>query len=217
MDYVLNLLKECRVKGTILTKEQILSLTEYLKNFFNIDVEVQFSREIKTHMCYVLETNTIMIDYDRLDSINPIKSNYHIVFSLLHELRHVMQYKYTLNHDDALADYYRACFEYLRNQNIISRIFYRKNHDYFVIEINANIVAAYYLIFICNKLDDPIYEMEYRNRLDMELSIIDNPTSDLVKSCLIGEEEVDDSYQAFFNGLIKNKEERKNQKDLLLM
>ena len=151
----------------VISQSNIVEIVNVLVNALDVDINgIDFVRNDVYPMCYDFKDKKILIDYEflinyyskiarssDLDYVSLL--NYYIVFALIHELVHEKQRTYELNED--AKKIYDLCFKYVYSEDVnkltalVRNMVYNRLHDYFAIEINANIVATDYLLGIVDK------------------------------------------------------------------
>lgn len=187
-------MKDLRDYLRLLNQHQRLVTEEDIKYIFNIlsslfDVEIkglEFVENDSYVLSYDYNNKLIRVDYEKslkyyydkakksgLDLVSLI--NYYITFALIHEFCHEVQRSSELDND--IKKVYDLCFRYTgeldttnKLAEMVRKMIYNKLHDYFAIEINANVIATEYLI--------GIVDSEYRNYFMSELY-------KMIKSCYI--------------------------------
>lgn len=187
-------MKDLRDYLRLLNQHQRLVTTEDIEYIFNIlsslfDVEIkglEFVENDSYILSYDYSNKRVRVDYNSvikyyfekakksgLDLVSLI--NYYITFALIHEFCHEVQRSSELDSD--IKKVYDLCFRYTgegettnKLVEMVRKMIYNKLHDYFAIEINANVIATEYLI--------SILDSEYRNYFMSELY-------KMIKSCYI--------------------------------
>lgn len=225
MEKVINLLARRNREKRLFNIADIRSLTNYICKYYNIPLEgVKESPNRQILLSYYIDTNQILLNPDKIkNSSDVILNNYQLLYLLLRELRHCIQYHYSLESDNMDAKIYLYCFDWITSGNRIKSEIYRLYYDYFPSEMNANITATLFILYFAKLLGDSrivnIFLNNFENRLDIMSS---NNTSVLLKK-LFGELELKnileslDEYEKFLNGLLEDSYERNNIKQMLLL
>lgn len=157
----------------LMNNRDLKNIYDILCSYFGVKVNgLDFDSNNVYSMSYNFEKNMIMINYDKLIDYcrrdNILLTNYMIIFCLIHEFIHILQVGYEFK--DGIKDIYDLCFNYIKEQsdnklvNIIKTVIYHRLHDYFAVEINANIEAYSYLI---NLVSDEYKDYFYRELYEL--------------------------------------------------
>lgn len=202
--------------GNIFTPSDIIKITNILKDIYKIDINgVDFRDNEINSIYYCTDDGLIVIDYDKFFKRDlSVYSNYRMLFSLAHEIRHASQFLSSLTKSDIISKIYLDCFDYVSMKTIVSKIFYSKNHDAFPIEINADIVAYLLVIYVAYMLNDNIYYSMFRSMLEKRVRSFANSNYDVLKS-ISGSDILDyinelEEYDLFINGLMRDEKKSLN-------
>ncbi|MCH5167236.1 MAG: hypothetical protein J1F35_05010 [Erysipelotrichales bacterium] len=225
MHDIINLIGNKNQNNEVLNEVDIKFIIDRLCSLYGItlsDIKPIFAG--KRFMCYEAINNILYINYKKIKYYNcAALNNYRIMFTIVHELRHYCQFHYCLDEGDDVANLYLVCFDWLSKDNLISKVFYGKNHDYFPIELNADIVAILFILYITKYLGDEIYYTIYLNELDAKIRMIYSKKCSDVLNCLYEESQIKNlkenmsEYNQFLNGILNNKEKSNNIKQMLLV
>lgn len=223
MDEILDIMLFKNKTTSSFTPNDIREIINIIARMYNVSIDgTFFSKKYKSLMHYDSDSNMIVVNYGKILQINPlIYRNYYILFLIAHEIRHAVQYSYSLGSDDVVSKIYLDCFDYIGKKTILSNIFYASNHDDFPIEINADLTAFIFVIYVAFKLDDINY---YKRFLEMYYKRINKCTKssyDVLK-CLCGDDVFKyfnflDEYSLFINGLLRNNEVATNVASSLIL
>lgn len=216
MNELLNLVLKRNKNNETLTSRDIIKITNILTQMYEINIEgVDFRTGEVNTIYYSVDNNIIVIDYEKFFKRNlSIYSNYLMLFSLVHEVRHAAQYLSSVSSDDIISRIYLDCFDYISKNTFIAKIFYSRNHDDFPIEINADIVAYIFVIYVAYMLNDNIYFDIFTKMFFKRIKGFSNNSYDVLKS-VCGEDIIDylsgiEDYDLFLNGLLRNNEKAIN-------
>ena len=155
--------------GTILGRDDIHKIFLKLSDFFDCRVKGFVFTHSKAYPTFItIESKSIFMNYDSLIKFyfnvvsvhnkdnkydNVALINYYIVFALIHEFIHGLQHDHRITPYKDVNALYDLCFEYISNDSvkirrILNNVLYQRLHDYFAIEINANVLAYEYMFYI---------------------------------------------------------------------
>lgn len=196
--------------GRIFTPSDIIKITNILADIYKIDIKGVAFRDNEINSIYFsTDDDLIVIDYKKFFKRDlSTYSNYKMLFSLAHEIRHASQFLSSLTRTDIISKIYLDCFDYVSMKTIISKVFYSKNHDAFPIEINADIVAYLLVIYVAYMLNDNIYYSLFRSMFEKRIKSFTNSNYDVLKS-ISGSDVLDyindlEEYDLFINGLSRD-------------
>lgn len=171
----------------LVTQEDIEYIYNILSSLFDVRIKgLEFVENDAYILSYDYNSHKIRVDYEsslkyyfdkvKYSGLNIVSLiNYYITFALIHEFCHEVQRSSNLDSD--IKKVYDLCFKYTgevdttnKLADMVRKMIYNKLHDYFAIEINANVIATEYLV--------SIVDSEYRNYFMSELYR-------MVKSCYI--------------------------------
>lgn len=195
-------------------------IVDKLSSDFDIDITNIINKTNKYIMSLSLKNLELTVDYEKIKEKSDTKyNNYLIVFAIVHELRHYLQLK---NNSGALSVIYQKCFQYINSTFLFKNAFYSCFHDYFPVEMNANIVGLLYVLYIQKVLNDRVYYEVFKNTLFDLLDKIETKEAQDVLFSLFGDDytkilEGLDEYDLFINGLLKDKLEREKMLKRILL
>ncbi len=196
--------------GRIFTPSDIIKITNILADIYKIDIKGVAFRDNEINSIYFsTDDDLIVVDYKKFFKRDlSAYSNYKMLFSLAHEIRHASQFLSSLTRTDIISKIYLDCFDYVSMKTIISKVFYSKNHDAFPIEINADIVAYLLVIYVAYMLNDNIYYSLFRSMFEKRIKSFTNSNYDVLKS-ISGSDVLDyindlEEYDLFINGLSRD-------------
>lgn len=163
MNDILYLLLNCE---KLFNKSEIEYILSVLMEIYGIEFKgVVYNNDVKFWMQYYLKEDNLTINYDFIKRSNKINSlgNYRILFACVHELRHVAQYKKYYAVPKKLQELYDKCFEVINSNNIFNTILYSMYHDYFPVEVNADLVGYLFLLHVTRILGDDEYHQMFFN------------------------------------------------------
>lgn len=196
--------------GRIFTPSDIIKITNILADIYKIDIKGVAFRDNEINSIYFsADDDLIVIDYKKFFKRDLSSySNYKMLFSLAHEIRHASQFLSSLTRTDIISKIYLDCFDYVSMKTLISKVFYSKNHDDFPIEINADIVAYLLVIYVAYMLNDNIYYSLFRSMFEKRIKSFTNSNYDVLKS-ISGSDILDyiknlEEYDLFINGISRD-------------
>lgn len=208
--------KECKLLDMI----DIKFIVDKLSNDFDIEITKIINKNDKYIMSLSLTTLELTVDYEKLkEKKDIVYTNYLIVFALVHELRHFLQ----LNGDSGILSFiYQECFQYLNSKALFKIAFYSRFHDYFPIEVNANIVGLLYVMYIQRILNDQEYYEIFKTMLFNVLDKVGTEENNDVLVSLLGDDYLKgvedlDEYELFMNGLLREKDKRDKMLKMILL
>ncbi len=212
MEEIVSIIKRRNNSYENLKFVDIIKIVEILSKIYDVYIDdVVFESDKNYLICYDSDKNIICVDYNEFFSSGElIYNNYMMLFGLVHEIRHALQYRSALCNDDIISKIYLDCFADLSKSTILSEAFYSRNHDFFPIEVNADIVAYLFIIHVAYMIGDYKQVNMFKNMLNIRIRNISMENYDLVK-CLSGKDiekhlkEIDD-YNLFINGLLRDEE-----------
>lgn len=216
MNEIINIVRNSNHKGSVLSIEEIRKIIFILATIYQVEINgVDVKKGQNTSIFYNADSNVIVIDPEKFYSNNMLVfSNYKILFSLVHEMRHAIQYIDSLLKDDSISKIYLSCFDFIGKNNTLSKVFYSVNHDAFPIEINSDIVAYLFVIYVANLLGDTIHAQIFSNMLLDRIDSINNSNYDVLTCISDGDTILElsliDEYTLFINGLLRDKDKCKN-------
>ena len=231
MNGIINLIGKRNKAQKTLNLSDIIFIVNYICALYNITLshirpmsDLLGDNADKSHfMVYEAHDNILYINYAKIKEYDSYSfNNYRIIFTIVHELRHCSQFNYCLTKDDSVAYLYLICFDTLSQNNIISRIFYSKNHDYFPTEINADIVGILFVLYVTKALGDEIFYEIYLTELEIRIKKALSKRAYDVLISLYGANEFKnlqenmDEYGQFSNGILKEEEKCNNIKQMIL-
>lgn len=158
----------------LLTKQDMELLIEYFVNQYKLNKEVRDVDFITNYGTYYdTDYDKINLNYNQLKEYATYNfkcfekdpelfyffSNYELVYYLLHEIMHAKQINIIRNNQGLLKDIYEDSYNYINEFYNI----YRKKHDEFLLEYNANVeglIECYkFMISLENCLGYDIYSI----------------------------------------------------------
>lgn len=202
---IIEIIKSNNSKMKLLDMENIKEIVNILTSYFDINIKRIVNRDNKYIMSLSLKDLELIVDYQKIKEFQDVRyANYIIIFGLIHELRHYFQFK----EDDVI---YNKCFEYVNSNSLFRIAFYARFHDYFPIEINADIVGLLYCLYIQIKLSDYEYYQMFKDKLYSLLNKLNTEQQRDVLISIMGDDYINylngrDEYNLFINGLLLDDE-----------
>lgn len=220
MNIIIELIDIRNRNNKLLDMFDIENIINELVNYFDIETLKVTNKTNKYLMSLSLRNLELVVDYERLKVSNDVVyTNYVIMFAIIHELRHYWQINFDVG---KVTQVYNECFQYINSSSLFKNAFYARFHDYFPIEVNANIVGFLYVLYIQKKLDDQVYYEVFKNMLmdvinkrdigktqDVLVSILGNDYLKLLSGLT--------EYDLFINGFMNNEEKSQEMLKMLLL
>ena len=156
----------------ILYNAEINRLLEIIFEMFDIDGKpcLKIDNKIPWGMAFVRDEpynfylNWQMVG-DNLKNKKIKEANYWIFFYCLHEVMHHRQLVSGITDDKVIQDIFNRSYNYLEEikkekiTQVFQKIMYRMFHDYFPLEINADIMAYIKLLEVLREIDMEYYDV----------------------------------------------------------
>ncbi len=217
MEDVINLIKIRNGCNKLFSMQDIIMVVNYLTGDLGIKIRRIHNKHNKYIMSLSLEDLDLIVDYEKIKTYqDPREANYLVIFCIVHELRHYMQL------DTKEMTLYQGCFSYINSKSLFKNAFYARFHDYFPIEINANMVAFLYVMYIQRRLGANYYYNLFEDKLNRMLNEINSKELSDVFVSLFGSDYKDvlndmDEYDLFINGLLIDEVRREEMLKRILL
>ncbi len=172
MEEIEKILRKKRIDSHDVVKDLFsLSLSQFdLKR----DIEIKESDKIQDMFYY--HAGNVFIHWEKAlqyhSKMDDFSSNCYLYFVLLHEIAHASEDEENIG-DLNIQNLYRRCFSYVNNSvesntnvaafsSLLNVINYRRVHDYFPVEINADMEAYVRIIPVLKEIDKKKYQEYYR-------------------------------------------------------
>lgn len=220
MNNIIELINKRNKEYKLLNMLDIKYIINELANTFELKIEKITEKKSKYAMSLSLKDLELVVDYEKLKiNKNILSTNYLIFFAIVHELRHCCQLKQDFG---KIGYIYQECFNYMNSSSFIKIAFYSLFHEYFPVEINADIVAYIYVLYVQKRLGDQIHYNIFKKML---LNLVNEAEIDKkyeVIACILGDDYLEmlnelDEYTLFINGLISDKDKNMKILDKILL
>lgn len=220
MNNIIELVKARNTNNELFSMNDIKNIINILASDFSIRLEKIVNKKNKYIMSLSLRDLEFVVDYHQLiKNEDIIYTNYLILFAICHELRHYLQ---LFNDLGIVGSIYDECFKYINSSLILKTAFYSRFHDYFPVEMNANIVGLLYVMYIQKVLGDQVYFNIFKNTLLEVLKKVEDHDALDVLSSILGDDYVEilngmNEYELFINGLLRDNSKRDKMLQMILL